>query len=96
MDAPPPDPVLGQARRAAARDAGSAEKSRSYLMSSPHVLADGEDRYSDPVKNSVGHIALSALILGAENPAFRAALSPEEAAAVEVGKRTCVCSPGVT
>ncbi|MYS80472.1 LLM class flavin-dependent oxidoreductase [Embleya scabrispora] len=75
--------ALGQARRAAARDAGSAEKSRSYLMSSLHVLADGEDRYGDPVKDSMGHIALSALILGAENPAFRAALPPEEAAAVD-------------
>ncbi len=75
--------ALGQARRAAARDAGSAGKTRSYLMSSLHVLADGEDRYGDPVKDSMGHIALSALILGAENPAFRAALTPEEAAAVD-------------
>ncbi|MEH6374792.1 LLM class flavin-dependent oxidoreductase [Streptomyces sp. KLMMK] len=75
--------ALGQARRAAVRDAGSAEKTRSYLMSSLHVLADGEDRYGDPVKNSMGHIALSALILGAENPAFRAALPPEETAAVD-------------
>lgn len=75
--------ALGQARRAAARDAGSVEKTRSYLMSSLHVLADGEDRYGDPVKDSMGHIALSALILGAENPAFRAALPPEEAAAVD-------------
>ncbi|MBH1935355.1 LLM class flavin-dependent oxidoreductase [Streptomyces sp. AV19] len=74
--------ALGRARRAAARDAGSAGKSRSYLMSSLHVLADGEDRYGDPVKDSMGHIALSALILGAEDPAFRAALPPEEAAAV--------------
>ncbi|MEU1815884.1 LLM class flavin-dependent oxidoreductase [Streptomyces roseifaciens] len=75
--------ALGQARRAAALDAGSAENTRSYLMSSLHVLADGEDRYGDPVKDSVGHIALSALILGAENPAFRASLPPEEAAAVD-------------
>ncbi|TVL88609.1 LLM class flavin-dependent oxidoreductase [Streptomyces sp. SAJ15] len=75
--------ALGQARRAAAREAGSAEKTRSYLMSSLHVLADGEDRYGDPVKDSMGHIALSALILGAEDPAFRAALPPEEAAAVD-------------
>ncbi|WP_171166781.1 LLM class flavin-dependent oxidoreductase [Streptomyces sp. I05A-00742] len=75
--------ALGQARRAAARDAGGAGKTRSYLMSSLHVLADGEDRYGDPVKDSVGHIALSALILGVENPAFRASLPPEEAAAVD-------------
>ncbi|GAA2921801.1 hypothetical protein GCM10020221_17490 [Streptomyces thioluteus] len=75
--------ALGRTRRAAARDAGSAGKTRSYLMSSLYVLADGEDRYGDPVKDSMGHIALSALILGAENPAFRAALPPEEAAAVD-------------
>ncbi|WJV44143.1 LLM class flavin-dependent oxidoreductase [Streptomyces flavofungini] len=75
--------ALGQARRSAAQGAGSAEKARSYLMSSLHVLADGEDRYGDPVKDSVGHIALSALILGAENPDFRATLPPEEAAAVD-------------
>ncbi|GHC68975.1 LLM class flavin-dependent oxidoreductase [Streptomyces flavofungini] len=75
--------AIGQARRAAARDAGSSEKTRSYLMSSLHVLADGEDRYGDPVKDSMGHIALSALILGAENPAFRAVLPREEAAAVD-------------
>ncbi|GCD42059.1 LLM class flavin-dependent oxidoreductase [Streptomyces paromomycinus] len=74
--------ALGQARRTAARDAGSAVRSRSYLMSSLHVLADGEDRYGDRVKDSMGHIALSALILAAENPAFHAALPPEEAAAV--------------
>ncbi|MCC3772662.1 LLM class flavin-dependent oxidoreductase [Streptomyces sp. UNOC14_S4] len=74
--------ALGRARRAAARDAGRAGRTRSYLMSSLHVLADGEDRYGDPVKDSMGHIALGALILGAEDPAFRAALPPEEAAAV--------------
>ncbi|MFI6979024.1 LLM class flavin-dependent oxidoreductase [Embleya sp. NPDC050154] len=75
--------ALGRARRAAARNAGSTEKTRAYLMSSLHVLADGEDRYGDPVKDSMGHIALSALILGAEDPALRAALPPEEAAAVD-------------
>ncbi|MCI3935176.1 LLM class flavin-dependent oxidoreductase [Streptomyces sp. AN091965] len=75
--------ALGQARRAAAGDAGSAGKARSYLMSSLYVLADGEDRYGDAVKDAIGHIALSALILGAESPAFRAGLAPEEAAAVD-------------
>lgn len=75
--------ALGQARRAAAREVGSAGPTRSYLMSSLYVLADGEDRYGDPVKDSIGHIALSALILGAENPAVRAALPPAEAAAVD-------------
>ncbi|MFI9833578.1 LLM class flavin-dependent oxidoreductase [Streptomyces sp. NPDC051913] len=80
---PAPWTALGQARRAAARDDGGADKTRTYLMSSLYVLADGEDRYGDPVKDAVGHIALSALILAAENPAFRAALPLEEAAAVD-------------
>jgi 5,10-methylenetetrahydromethanopterin reductase len=75
--------ALSQARRAAAQAADSTEKTRSYLMSSLHVLADGEDRYGDLVKDSMGHIALSALILGAENPAFHAALPEEESAAVD-------------
>lgn len=81
--------ALSQARRAAAQAAGSTEKTektektRSYLMSSLHVLADGEDRYGDPVKDSMGHIALSALILGVEDPAFRAVLPQKESAAVD-------------
>ncbi|MEW2524271.1 LLM class flavin-dependent oxidoreductase [Streptomyces sp. NPDC047071] len=75
--------ALGQARQAAAQEADSAAETCSYLMSSLYVLADGEDRYGDAVKDAVGHIALSALILGAENPAFQAALPPQEAAAVD-------------
>ncbi|KUF18058.1 LLM class flavin-dependent oxidoreductase [Streptomyces silvensis] len=88
-------PREGEAPRADAREAeapqaatpeegsGSAGRTRSYLMSSLYVLADGEDRYGDPVKDTMGHMALAALILGAENPAFYAALPPEEAAAVD-------------
>lgn len=75
--------ALGRARRAEARDADGAGKPRSYLMTSLHVLADGEDRYGDPVKDATGHIALSALILAAETPSLRAALPPDEAAAVD-------------
>ncbi|MFF3552792.1 LLM class flavin-dependent oxidoreductase [Streptomyces tsukubensis] len=75
--------ALGRARQAAAGDAGSAEQCRSYLMTSVHILADGEDRYGDPVKDSMGHIALCALILSAENPDFREAFPLEEAAAVD-------------
>ncbi|MFT2018762.1 LLM class flavin-dependent oxidoreductase [Streptomyces sp. 796.1] len=62
---------------------GRACRARSYLISALHVLADGEDRYGDPVRDSVGHIALGALVLGAEEPAFRAGLPPAEAAAVD-------------
>ncbi|MEO3873474.1 LLM class flavin-dependent oxidoreductase [Nonomuraea sp. B12E4] len=70
--------ALGQARRAAGGGEGS-----SYLISALRVLADGEDRHGDSVKDAVGHIALSALIFGADDPDFRAVLPPEQAAAVD-------------
>ncbi|MFE0424240.1 LLM class flavin-dependent oxidoreductase [Streptomyces sp. NPDC058953] len=75
--------ALGRARGEAARGAGRAGRTRSYLMTSLHILADGEDRYGDPVKDATGHVALCALILSAENPAFRAAFPLAEAAAVD-------------
>ncbi|MEU1144373.1 LLM class flavin-dependent oxidoreductase [Streptomyces sp. NPDC005863] len=75
--------ALDRARRAEARDADGAGKPPSYLMTSLHVLADGEARYGDRAKDATGHIALSALILAAETPALRAALPPDEAAAVD-------------
>ncbi|MEU9970735.1 LLM class flavin-dependent oxidoreductase [Streptomyces malaysiensis] len=75
--------ALGQARRAAAQAAGNSGETYSYLISSLYVLADGEDRYGDAVKDAMGHIAVSALILAVENPAFRAALPQEESAAVD-------------
>ncbi|KUJ65945.1 5,10-methylene tetrahydromethanopterin reductase [Streptomyces albus subsp. albus] len=83
LHAPAAWSALGQARRAAAQAAGNSEKTHSYLISSLYVLADGEDRYGDAVKDAVGHIAVSALILAVENPAFRAALQQEESAAVD-------------
>ncbi|MEU2563631.1 LLM class flavin-dependent oxidoreductase [Streptomyces longispororuber] len=83
LHAPAAWSALGRARRAAARAAGTGEEPRSYLMSSLYVLADGEDRYGDAVKDAMGHIAVSALLLAVENPAFRAALPQEEAAAVD-------------
>lgn len=83
LHAPAAWSTLGQARRAAAQAAGNSEKTYSYLISSLYVLADGEDRYGDAVKDAMGHIAVSALILAVENPAFRAALPQEESAAVD-------------
>ncbi|OPC77908.1 5,10-methylene tetrahydromethanopterin reductase [Embleya scabrispora] len=83
LHAPEAWSALGRARRAAAQAAGNSEKAHSYLVSSLYVLADGEDRYGDAVKDAMGHIAVTALILAVENPAFRAALSREEAAAVD-------------
>ncbi|MEU5901878.1 LLM class flavin-dependent oxidoreductase [Streptomyces venezuelae] len=74
---------LGEARRAAAQAAGHGERTPSYLLSSLYVLAEGEDRYGEPVKDAIGHIVVSALLLAVENPAFRAALPEEESAAVD-------------
>ncbi|GCE02522.1 LLM class flavin-dependent oxidoreductase [Embleya hyalina] len=83
LHAPEAWSALGRARRTAAQAAGNSGKTRSYLVSSLYVLADGEDRYGDAVKDTIGHIAVSALILAVENPAFRAALPREESAAVD-------------
>ncbi|QKW04998.1 LLM class flavin-dependent oxidoreductase [Streptomyces sp. NA04227] len=83
LHAPAAWSTLGQARRAAAQAAGNSEKTHSYLVSSLYLLADGEDRYGDAVKDAMGHIAVSALILAVEDSAFRAALPQEEAAAVD-------------
>ncbi|MEW1550815.1 LLM class flavin-dependent oxidoreductase [Streptomyces tsukubensis] len=86
--------ALGRARQTAAPDAEDAGRTRSYLMTSVHVLADGEDRYGDPVKDSMGHIALCALILSAENPDFRAAFPLEVAEAVDRLLRLRGTTPG--
>ncbi|MBW5486740.1 LLM class flavin-dependent oxidoreductase [Streptomyces bambusae] len=89
LHAPAAWSALCQARRAAAQAAGHSEKTEktektdAYLISSLYVLADGEDRYGDAVKDAMGHIAVSALILAVEDPAFRAALPREESAAVD-------------
>ncbi|MEU6915839.1 LLM class flavin-dependent oxidoreductase [Streptomyces olindensis] len=83
LHAPAAWSALGQARRAAAQAVGNSEKTHAYLISSLYLLADGEDRYGDAVKDAMGHIAVSALILAVENPAFRAALPREESAAVD-------------
>ncbi|MEU6378924.1 LLM class flavin-dependent oxidoreductase [Streptomyces sp. NPDC046909] len=83
LHAPEAWSALGQARRAAAQAAGNSERTHTYLISSLYLLADGEYRYGDAVKDAMGHIAVSALLLAVENPAFRAALPPEESAAVD-------------
>lgn len=83
LHAPEAWSALVQARRAAAQAAGTSEETQTYLISSLYVLADGEDRYGDAVKDATGHIAVSALMLAVENPAFRAALPQEESAAVD-------------
>lgn len=83
LHAPTAWSALGEARRAAAQAAGNSERAPSYLISSLYVLAEGEDRYGERVKDAMGHIAVSALLLAVENPAFRAALPEAESAAVD-------------
>jgi alkanesulfonate monooxygenase SsuD/methylene tetrahydromethanopterin reductase-like flavin-dependent oxidoreductase (luciferase family) len=69
-------------RQAAAetRQTGSAD---SYVMSSLHVLAEGEDRHSDLAKDTMGHIAMALLTFAADNPAFGDSLEPDEVDAVQ-------------
>jgi alkanesulfonate monooxygenase SsuD/methylene tetrahydromethanopterin reductase-like flavin-dependent oxidoreductase (luciferase family) len=71
------------ARHAAAQAAGQPGQAGSYVMTSLRVLGDGEDRYSDLVKDSMGHVAMALLTFAADNPGFGASLEPGEAAAVQ-------------
>jgi 5,10-methylenetetrahydromethanopterin reductase len=70
-------------RRQAAREAGQPEDVDSYVMTSLHVLGEGEDRHGDLARDTMGHIAMALLTFAADNPSFGASLEPEEADAVE-------------
>jgi alkanesulfonate monooxygenase SsuD/methylene tetrahydromethanopterin reductase-like flavin-dependent oxidoreductase (luciferase family) len=70
-------------RQEAARASAHAEDADSYVMTSLHVLAEGEDRYSDLAKDSMGHVAMALLTFAADNPAFGDTLEPDEADAVQ-------------
>jgi alkanesulfonate monooxygenase SsuD/methylene tetrahydromethanopterin reductase-like flavin-dependent oxidoreductase (luciferase family) len=72
-----------ETRRQAADEAGQPAGADSYVMTSLHVLAEGEDRYSDLAKDSMGHVAMALLTFAADNPAFRDSLEPDEADAVQ-------------
>lgn len=72
-----------KARGTAAREAGHPERADGYVMTSLHVLADGEDRHGDLAKDTMGHIAMALLTFAADNPAFGDALEPAEADAVQ-------------
>lgn len=65
-------------RRNAAEAAGHPADVDSYVMTSMHVLAAGEDRYGAAARDAMGHIALSLLTFAADNPAFAGSLSDEE------------------
>ncbi|MBO2447776.1 LLM class flavin-dependent oxidoreductase [Actinomadura barringtoniae] len=74
--------ALDATRLEAAREAGRPEEADSYVMTSLHVLGEGEDRYSDLTKDKVGHLAMSLLTFAADNPALAATLEPDEADAM--------------
>jgi alkanesulfonate monooxygenase SsuD/methylene tetrahydromethanopterin reductase-like flavin-dependent oxidoreductase (luciferase family) len=74
---------LDSTRRQAAAGAGRPENADSYVMTSLRVLGEGEDRYSDLVKDTMGHVAMSLLTFAADNPSFAESMAPEERAAVE-------------
>jgi hypothetical protein len=47
------------------------------------VLTEGEDRYCDLAKDSMGHVAMALLTFAADNPAFGDSLERDEADAVQ-------------
>jgi 5,10-methylenetetrahydromethanopterin reductase len=70
-------------RETAARAAGRPADADSYVMTSMHVLADGEERHGDGSRDAMGHIALSLLTFAADNPSFAGNLSDEERDAMQ-------------
>jgi 5,10-methylenetetrahydromethanopterin reductase len=74
---------FNQARREAAEQAGQPLDADSYVMTSVHVLGEGEDRYGDASRDAMGHIAMALLTFAADNPSFAGALTDEENEAVQ-------------
>jgi len=74
---------FNQARREAAEQAGQSLDAESYVMTSVHVLGEGEDRYGDASRDAMGHIAMALLTFAADNPSFAGALNDEENEAVQ-------------
>ncbi|MCE0765303.1 LLM class flavin-dependent oxidoreductase [Pseudonocardia kujensis] len=70
-------------RREAARGAGHPEEADSYVMTSLHVLREGEDRHGDLARDTMGHVAMALLTFAADNPGFLETLEPDEADAVQ-------------
>ncbi|MFC5828293.1 LLM class flavin-dependent oxidoreductase [Nonomuraea insulae] len=70
--------AFAEAREAGAREAGDETPATSYVITSMHLLADGEDPYGDLARDSVGHLALALLAFAGENPALREGLEPQE------------------
>ncbi|GIH28623.1 hypothetical protein Aph01nite_69330 [Acrocarpospora phusangensis] len=74
--------ALDKERESAARAAGQPVEVDSYVMTSMHVLAPGEDRHGDAARDAMGHIALSLLTFAADNPSFAESMSEEEQGAM--------------
>ena len=71
-----------QTRVAAAHEAGQPAHADSYVMTSLHVLSEGEDPHGELAKDTMGHIAMALLTFAADNPSFGDSLAPDEADAV--------------
>jgi alkanesulfonate monooxygenase SsuD/methylene tetrahydromethanopterin reductase-like flavin-dependent oxidoreductase (luciferase family) len=71
-----------QTRIAAAGEAGHPAEADSYVMTSLHVLAEGEDPHGELARDTMGHIAMALLTFAADNPSFGESLEPDEADAV--------------
>ena len=75
--------MLNSARRQAAQAAGKSLEGDSYVMTSLHLLEEGEDPYGDAARDATGHLALSLLAAAADEPSFAQRLSAEERSAVQ-------------
>ena len=69
-------------RIAAAQQAGHPAAADSYVMTSLHVLTEGEDPHGELARDTMGHIAMALLTFAADNPSFGESLEPDEADAV--------------
>ncbi|WP_220040428.1 LLM class flavin-dependent oxidoreductase, partial [Nonomuraea aridisoli] len=77
------DPAAWHAREHARRQAGGAPGDADfYVMTSLHVLDEGEDPYGDSARDATGHIVMSFLAFAADTPAFAEGLCAEERDAV--------------
>ncbi|MCX5562790.1 LLM class flavin-dependent oxidoreductase [Streptomyces sp. NBC_00038] len=80
--------ALHDARRHAARDSPRDADSHtdSYVVTSVHLLGEGEDPYGDAARDATGHLVLSLLAFAADTaadmPAFAEQLGLEEREAV--------------
>lgn len=77
------DPAAWSAFHHTRRQAAGAPRDiDSYVMTSLHVLDEGEDPYGDAVRDATGHIVMSLLTFAADAPAFAEGLGIEERDAV--------------